>query len=124
MISTRVFGAIPLSSELTVKSDDADHEQSPSAEQVAEPATDDEADRERQRVATDDPLQRRGARAEVGADGRRGDVDDRAVEQVHDLDDQNDRQDEPAARMAVVAERCGTGGLVDEDGGCGLGVAT
>ena len=38
---------------------DADQEQAPAAVDVAEPAAGDEADRERQRVAADDPLQRR-----------------------------------------------------------------
>jgi len=84
---------------------DADHEQPPSAEEVAEAATDHEADGERQRVAADDPLQSRGARPEVGADRGRRDVDDRPVEQVHDLDDQDDREDEPATRVAVVDDR-------------------
>ena len=109
-MSTRVSGAIPLSSELDREERDADHEQPAAAEQVAEAATDDQSDRERQRVAADDPLQGGGARAEVGADGRRGDVDDRAVEQVHDLDDEDDREDEPAAGVAVVPDRRGGSG--------------
>ena len=54
-----------------------------------------------ERVAARDPLQRGQAGAEVGADGRRGDVDDRPVEQVHALDGEDQREDQPAARMAL-----------------------
>jgi hypothetical protein len=55
------------------------------------------------------------------ADGRSGDGDDRAVEEIHDLGDEHDRQDDPAPAvggrgrflrgdLAVEVEGSGDGG--------------
>ena len=75
---------------------DADDEDAPAAEDVAEAPADDHEDAEGERVAGGPPLHRRRAAAELGADGRGGDGDDRAVEQIHDLGDEHDREDDPA----------------------------
>ena len=90
---------------------DADQEQAAAAVDVAEPRAGDEADGERQRVAADHPLQPGRAGAEVAADGRRGDVDDHAVEQVHALGGEHHGEDQPALGVA--------GGLGVGDGGSG-----
>ena len=68
--------------------------------EVAEARRDDEADRERQRVGREDPLQGALTAAEVGADRRAGEVGDGRVEQVHDVGDDHDRKDVPAVAVA------------------------
>jgi hypothetical protein len=61
-----------------------DHEDPPPADQITEPATDDEAGRECDRVGDDDELDLAGARAEVALGGRDRDVDDEEVEREHE----------------------------------------
>ena len=78
------------------EADDPDHEQAPAADQVAEAGAGDQQDREGQRVGGDEPLHRRVAAADLCADRGRRDVDDRAVDEVHHLGHEDDRQHGPA----------------------------
>ena len=76
----------------------ADQKQLLVAKDVAEPPAGDQEQREGERIAGDDPLDRRVARAEAVAD--RGDrhVDDRRIEHVHEEGEEDDeRRDRPAA---------------------------
>ena len=82
------------------ESDRAEHEQALAAVDVAESPTGDQPDGEREGVAADHPLQRGRAAVQVGADRRGGDVDDRAVEQIHALRGEHEREDRPLAWMA------------------------
>ena len=85
-----------------------------------------EQDGERQRVGGAQPLQRRRPAAEVGADRRAGDVDDRRIHQVHDLGGQNDGEHDPpprygaAERSAVTVRRIGGDGAHGVPPGSGL----
>ncbi len=73
-----------------------DHEEILAAELVAQPATDDQRHGEGQGVGADHPLHRAGAAAEVALDGGGRQIDDRRVQQIHDLGGQDDRQHQPA----------------------------
>ena len=70
-------------------------EQAPPAEPVAEPAAEQEEPAEHQRIGADHPLQVLLGEAEVCLDGRERDVDDRDVEDGHELHDADQRQGEP-----------------------------
>ncbi len=65
------------------------------AVEVAEPAADEQADRHRERVRGGDPLELGEGAAEVGADGGRGGLGDRGVEQVHDRRGDHHEEAEP-----------------------------
>ena len=85
------------------KSERADDEQPLAAVDVAQTAAGDQAGGERERVATDDPLERGRAGVQIGVDRRRRDVDDRSVEQVHALGREHEREDLPPQRVAYAA---------------------
>ena len=72
-------------------------EHPPPAEQVGGAAAEQEEAGEGQRVRVDDPLQAGGREAEVVADRRQGDVDDRDVEDHHELREADDEQQQVAA---------------------------
>ena len=72
------------------------------AEEIADPAAEEEQRAERQRVGGDDPLARVVAEAEVLLRARQGDVHDGRVEDDHQLRHGDDREDEPAARVIGI----------------------
>ena len=78
--------------------DDAEDEHPAAAEQVTEPAAEHEQTAEGQGVCRDDPLASRVGEAEVGLDVGQGDVNDRAVEDDHELGagDDDERKEEAA----------------------------
>ena len=71
-------------------------EEAPAAEQVAEPAAEQERAAEEDRVGRDHPLQARLREAEVGLDRRQRDVHDRDVEDDHELCGHDQRERAPA----------------------------
>ncbi len=87
------------------EADEPAEEHPPAPDDVAEPGGGDEADRERQGVRGGHPLEGRGGHREVGPDGRRGDVDDRAVEDVEDGRGEHDGEAEPGAARDGAARR-------------------
>ena len=90
---------------------DADDEDAAAAEDVAEAAADDHEDGEGERVAGRPPLHGGGAAAQLVADGRGGDGDDGAVEEIHDLGDEHDGEHDPAPAVGgrLVARARGRG---------------
>ena len=93
--------ASPSSSELTVNSDQAGHEEPPAAEQVGQPAAEQEHAAEEDRVGGDHPLQALLAEVQVVLDRRQRDVHDRDIEHDHELGGDDHREGEPAAPVAV-----------------------
>ena len=79
----------------------ADQEELAPAEAVAELAGRDQARGEGQQVARDDPGQLVARGVQVTLDRGQGDVDDRAVEQVHQGRDHHHRGDQPSAGVEV-----------------------
>ena len=75
---------------------DPGEEQPPVAEQVAEPAAEQQEAAERQQVGVHDPGERRLREAEVLADRRQRDADDRHVEHDHQVAEADDQKCEPA----------------------------
>ena len=100
---------------------DADHEHPSAAEDIAQATADDHEHGEGERVARGPPLHGGGAAAELVADGRRGDGDDGAVEQIHDLGDEHDGEHDPApavgGRSRVFGREVEVGGGGDGGGG-------
>ncbi len=82
----------------------ADDEDAPVAVDIAEPSTDDQERRERERVAGDDPLQARQGGVEVAQDGGDGHVEHGVVEHHDERGDDHDGERDPAPRIgrAVV----------------------
>ena len=78
-ISVSMPGARLHSSDPAAKTVEPDLEHPATAEAVTGRARQHQQRRQHQRVDVDDPLQLRGGRAEVGADGGNGDVDDGRV---------------------------------------------
>ena len=76
---------------------DADHEDAPRAEEIAERAADEEQRAERQQVGVDDPLLEREPAAEVALDRGQRDVDDARVDEDDDRPEDAGDQDEPVA---------------------------
>ena len=76
------------------------HEHAPAAEQVGGAAAEEQEAGEGQRVGVDHPLQVDGREAEVVADRRQRDVDDRDVEDDHELREAGQGQD-PALASGV-----------------------
>ena len=97
--------ASPSSSELAVNSARPDHEQAPAAEQVGEPPAEHQHAAEEDRVGGDHPLQADLREVQVGLDRRQRDVDDRDVEDDHELrhDDQRRGRASAAGRRASAA---------------------
>ncbi|HST41229.1 MAG TPA: hypothetical protein VLK58_17060 [Conexibacter sp.] len=80
-------------------------EQAPAAEQVAEPAAEQQQPAERDRVGVDDPGERGVGEAERVADLRQRDVHDRDVERDDELRRRDDGEHEPRARIFSVHVR-------------------
>ena len=98
-------------------------EHAAAAEQVGGAAGQQEQAAEGQHVGVDDPGEGGGAEAEVGLDGRQGDVDDGGVEHDHELGgDQQPERQRAAATLALSGDG-GRGGAVAVLPGCwGYGV--
>jgi hypothetical protein len=73
-----------------------DHEHAPAAEQVAEPAGQQEQPAERDQVGVHDPREARLREAEIALDRRQRDVHDRRVEHDHEHADAQHDQRDPA----------------------------
>ena len=82
-ISISWLCATAQSSEAAVKTAEADQEDSPLADQVAEPAGEQQQAAERDQVGVDDPGEVALGEAEVVLDRRQRDVHDRRVEDDH-----------------------------------------
>jgi hypothetical protein len=81
----------------------ADDEDPAPAEAVAKRSAEQDERGERQRIGVDRPLQRGGARVELLADAREGDVDDGAVDEGQSRP-QNRREQDPAPGRLAVAQ--------------------
>ena len=90
-------GASPQATEATRERHDAAQEDPLVAEQVAEPAGQQQEAAERQQVGVDDPGQRRLGEAEVGLDRRQRDVHDARVEHDHQVAQAQHVERQPAA---------------------------
>jgi hypothetical protein len=77
----------------------AEHEQAPVAEQVAEPAAEEQEAPERQEVGVHHPGERRLGEAEILADRRQRDVHDRRVEHDHEVAHAEHDEREPAGAV-------------------------
>ncbi len=75
------------------------------ADQVGEPAAEQQQAAERQRVRRHDPLPVHVAEAQVALRRRQRDVHDRGVKHHHQLRDRDDDQDQPAARVRLGGRR-------------------
>ena len=75
------------------------HEQPATAEQVGTPAAQQQEPAERQRVGARDPLQARVGEVQIDLDRRQRDVDDRDVDDEHELRRTEQDQRDPAARI-------------------------
>src|SRR5919106_1107516 len=80
--------------------DEADDEHAPATEEIGEAPTEKQKTAERQRVRVDDPGEIVLRELERGADGGQGDVDDRGVEDDHELRCRQQRQG------GTLAQRC------------------
>ena len=80
-------------------------EHSPVAEQVAEPAAEEQEAAEREEVRVHDPRERRLGKAQVLADRRQRHVHDRRVEHDHQVAQAEDEQCEPAGAGVECAHR-------------------
>jgi hypothetical protein len=76
----------------------ADHEDTPAAEKVSGPSSQEEEPAEHERVGADHPLQVLLREPEVDLDRRQRDVDDRDVEDGHELHREDERECEPLLR--------------------------
>ena len=85
---------------------DADHEHATVSVEVAEPSAEEEKAAARQQIGIEDPHQRRLGEAEVGADRRQRDFDERRIEHDHHDAETDDGEREPAAGRGI---RCGHG---------------
>jgi hypothetical protein len=79
-----------------------EHDQSrdqhpPAPQQIGHAAAEEQETAVGEDVAVDHPLQALLAEAEVALDRRQGDVQDRGVEHVHELDEAEQKQDRDAA---------------------------
>ena len=73
------------------------HQHPPPAEEVGRPGAQQEEAAEGEHVGADHPLQALLAEAEIALDRGQGDVEDRVVENVHELDEAEQEQDRDAA---------------------------
>ena len=84
--------------------DHPDHDHPPVPDDVAQPAAEREQGRQRQQVGVDRPLDAAGRQAQVVLDRRRGDGDDRLVDERHRHGEDHRGQDQaPAACPAAAA---------------------
>ena len=94
--------ARPQASEATREERDADQEQPPVAEQVAEPAAQQQEAAEGQQVGVHDPGERGLGEAEVVPDRRQRDVHDRRVEHDHQVPRQSTSSASQRVRLSMV----------------------
>ena len=87
------------------EADQADHQRALAADDVADPAAEQQQAAERQRVGGDHPLPVRVGEAERVLRGGERDVDDGVVEDDHQLRDAQDREDPPAPFVIGLAVR-------------------
>ena len=77
----------------------ADHEDAPPADEIAQPAREEEEAAEGDQVGVDHPREARLAEPEVALDRRQGDVDDRLVEDDHQEADAEHDERDPARTL-------------------------
>ena len=94
-ISDASLHASPQRSEPSVKTQRPDHEDAPAAEEVRGASSEEEESSEDERVRADDPLQVLLREPEIELDRRQRDVDDRDVEDGHELHREDERECEP-----------------------------
>ena len=97
-ISISELTASPASSDAVVKTTRPDEEDALAPDQIARAAAEQQKATEDERVGVDDPLEVRLAQAQIGLDGREGDVDDRRVEDDHELREADQDEDDPGIR--------------------------
>ena len=106
-ISTFSSWASPHSAEASGEERHAAEEDALAADQVAQAPGQQQEAAERDQVGVDDPGQVGLRDVQVALDGRQRDVDDRAVERVHEHRQADDAECDPAARVAAgVLRRC------------------
>ena len=98
-VSSPEFWARPPSRLAREKSAQPAEEDLALAEEVGEPAAEQQEAGEREHVTVHDPLQACGAVVQVAADGRKGDVHDRHVKHDHELAQADDREDQAVGRL-------------------------
>jgi hypothetical protein len=84
-------------------------EQSPPAEEVGEPSTEQKRAAEHDRVRGDDPLKARLREAQVDLDRGQGDIDDRDVQDDHELRRHDQREGTPASILPFTHRACAPG---------------
>jgi hypothetical protein len=89
--------ATPHASECGGEEPDAGQEHAPVAEEVAQPAAEQQEAAEGQQIRVHDPGKRRLREAEVVPDRRQRDVHDRAVKDDHEVSETEDVKREPTA---------------------------
>ena len=104
----------PQKNDAAVNSDDRSDEVALAAEQLAEPAGERNDDDAREDVAGRDPRDLVERRAEVPHHVGQRDVDDRAVDDLHERGEHDGERDEVAMLLTVASRRA--------DGGCGAGL--
>ena len=97
------LGAMPHSIEAATKASHADQEDALAPEEIAEAAGEQQQAPEGDQVAVDDPGQARLAEVQVRLDGGEGDVDDRRVEDDHQLAQADDEERDPPAAVGLRA---------------------
>ena len=95
-ISISCDSASPQAADATVNNTMPMRNRQPLAEQVGEPAAEQQETSERQEVGVDHPHQARLVETEAGFDRRQGDVHDRRIENDHDVAEAKHGEGEPA----------------------------
>src|SRR5437870_8836701 len=101
--------------------DEPGDEHEPATEQIGHPRAEQEEAAVGEEITVDDPLQALLAEAEVVLDRRQGDVEDRGIEYVHELDEaeqQQNRDAEARAKRRRIRGRISR--QVSQFGRCGL----
>ena len=103
----------PQAIDATVKSEIPIEEQPPVAEQIAEPAAEEEKAAEGEQIGVHDPGERGLGEAEIRPDRRQRDVHDRGVEDDHQIAEAENDQREPACAAiqghGLSSSRCRNG---------------
>ena len=99
MISVVCESASPHAADASREQGDPGEEDPAAADQVAEPAAEQEEAAERDEVAVEHPRQARLAEVQVGLDPRQRDRDDRAVHDRHQLGHADDGERDPAPAL-------------------------
>ena len=102
-MSTSASSAQPAGERRGREDRDPDQEQPPVAEEVAQPAAEEQESAEREQVGVHDPGQRGLREAEVGTDRRQRDVHDRRVEHDHQIAQAEGDEGEPAGAIGHAA---------------------